>query len=77
MQSTTTPRDARHWLTTSEAAEYIRRPAATLKAWRARRIGPPYVAPSRRVVLYRRDQLDAWLARSSVSTEPDTRRGAA
>ena len=47
-------------LTTSEAAELLRAPVATLRYWRHRNIGPRSFRLGRRV-LYRRDDLVAWI----------------
>ena len=47
-------------LTISEAAELLRAPVATLRYWRHRDIGPRSFRLGRRV-LYRRDDLVAWI----------------
>jgi excisionase family DNA binding protein len=47
-------------LTISEAAEMLRAPVATLRYWRHLGTGPHSFRLGRRV-LYRRDDLDAWV----------------
>jgi excisionase family DNA binding protein len=47
-------------LTISEAAELLRAPVATLRYWRHRNTGPRSFRLGRRV-LYRRDDLHAWI----------------
>jgi excisionase family DNA binding protein len=47
-------------LTITEAAELLRAPVATLRYWRHRNIGPCSFRIGRRV-LYRRDDLHAWI----------------
>ncbi len=47
-------------LTITEAAELLRTPVATLRFWRHRNIGPRSFRLGRRV-LYRRDDLRAWI----------------
>ncbi len=48
-------------LTITEAAEVLRAPVATLRYWRQLGIGPRSFRLGRRV-LYRRDDLHAWIA---------------
>jgi excisionase family DNA binding protein len=48
-------------LTIAEAAELLRAPVATLRYWRHRNIGPRSFRLGRRV-LYRTDDLHAWIA---------------
>jgi excisionase family DNA binding protein len=47
-------------LTIAEAAEVLRTPVATLRYWRHRNTGPRSFRLGRRV-LYRRDDLRAWI----------------
>ena len=47
-------------LTITEAAELLRTPVATLRYWRHRNIGPRSFRLGR-CVLYRRDDLHAWI----------------
>jgi excisionase family DNA binding protein len=47
-------------LTITEAAELLRAPVATLRFWRHRNTGPRSFRLGRRV-LYRRDELHAWI----------------
>ena len=60
---------------TVAAAKYIGVSPRTLEAWRLRGGGPPFHKPKgARIVLYRRDELDAWAGGSRSSTsqaEPD------
>lgn len=48
-------------MTTRDAAAYLKVGKATLEQMRARGKGPPYTRAGRRV-LYRRAEVDAWLA---------------
>ena len=48
-------------LTIAEAADLLRAPVATLRYWRHRNTGPRSFRLGRRV-LYRRDDLHAWIA---------------
>jgi excisionase family DNA binding protein len=48
-------------LTIAEAADVLRTPVATLRYWRHQGIGPRSFRLGRRV-LYRRDDLRAWIA---------------
>lgn len=47
-------------LTITEAADLLRAPVATLRYWRHLHVGPPSFRLGRRV-LYRRDDLRAWI----------------
>lgn len=47
-------------LTITEVAGRLRRPAGTLRQWRHRGVGPRSFRIGRRV-MYRRDDVDAWL----------------
>jgi len=49
-------------LTISETADLVRAPVATLRYWRHRGTGPRSFRLGRRV-LYRRDDVDAWIQR--------------
>ena len=49
-------------LTITETAELVRAPVATLRYWRHRGTGPRSFRLGRRV-LYRRDDVDAWIQR--------------
>lgn len=52
-----------------DAAPMIGVNAATLKAWRRKGIGPPYVRFGNRV-RYRVCDIEAWLAAHTVTPEP-------
>ena len=49
-------------LTPAEAAEYLRYPVETLRAWRYRGTGPQYFRAGNHV-RYRRAALDQWIAK--------------
>ena len=56
-------------VTITEAAELLRAPVATLRYWRHRNTGPRSFRLGRRV-LYRRDDLRAWIdARAGQTSE--------
>lgn len=48
-------------MTTAEVAEYIRTPEATLRFWRHRNEGPRAFRLGGKRVMYRRQDVDAWL----------------
>ncbi|MET7643012.1 helix-turn-helix domain-containing protein [Streptomyces sp. NPDC005426] len=48
-------------LTTKELAVYLRKPVATVRGWRYRKVGPVGFRLGRDVV-YRRSAVDVWLA---------------
>lgn len=48
-------------LTTKELAAYLRKPVATVRGWRYRKVGPTGFRLGREVV-YRRSAVEAWLA---------------
>ena len=54
------PSQDRELLTIAEAAELLRAPVATLRYWRHQGTGPRSFRLGRRV-LYRRDDLHAWI----------------
>lgn len=49
------------WMTAREAAEYMRTTPGTLSTLRSDHKGPKYYKPSKRRVLYRKSDIDAWL----------------
>lgn len=49
-------------LTPREAADYLRTTVGALAQHRYRGDGPRYYAPSRKMVRYRKDWIDEWLA---------------
>ena len=60
---------APHFLTAPEAADRLRLSASTLAHMRRRGDGPPFVAVSRRRILYRTHEIERWLEkRSFLST---------
>lgn len=54
-----------------EAAEYLRSSASTLAKARMTGSGPAYVKQNARRVVYRRADLDAWLAGKVVTSTSD------
>lgn len=54
-------------LTVDELAEELRVPAGTFRSWRAQRKGPKSFKIGRRVV-YRRSEVEAWLAAQEQAT---------
>jgi excisionase family DNA binding protein len=54
-------------LTIDEAADLVRAPVATLRCWRHRNTGPRSFRLGRRV-LYRRDDLNAWINTNAGQT---------
>lgn len=54
------PAQPDQWLTTREAARYLRRVPSTLEDWRKKGIGPRFYQQGRRV-RYRRSDLDGWM----------------
>jgi len=50
------------WMTTAEAAAYLRRSPMTLANWRRAKTGPPWHQPAGEGgnVIYHRDELDTW-----------------
>lgn len=57
--------DPPDYLVTTEAAQMLRTPVATLYAWRQRGGGPPARKVGKRL-LYRRDELIAWINQHST-----------
>lgn len=53
--------DGDMWMTTKEAASYARTTPGTLSTLRCDHKGPKYYKPSKRRVLYKKSDLDAWL----------------
>jgi hypothetical protein len=51
----------------TQAAELLCVEPRTLEGWRARRIGPRFIAYSRRCVRYRLSDLQAWLDSKAVA----------
>tara|TARA_R100000808_G_C2096195_1_gene114833 strand:- start:493 stop:702 length:210 start_codon:yes stop_codon:yes gene_type:complete len=58
-----------HYMTTAEAADYLRIKPDTLKVWRHRSTGPRYFKPSPGLVRYRRQDLDAWIELQEADQE--------
>jgi hypothetical protein len=62
----------RGFLRTDGAADYLGEPftSSTLKTYRAKRKGPPYYRGATREVLYKPEDLDAWVRTKRV--DPST-----
>lgn len=56
-------------MTTDEVADYLHIPAATLRYWRHRGTGPKSFTMGPRRVMYRRQDVDAWLAEQIAASE--------
>lgn len=56
-------------LTQARAAELLNVKPRTLENYRARRVGPPFIAISRRCVRYRLADLEAWIASKAIAEE--------
>lgn len=54
-------------LTTKELAAYLRKPVATVRGWRYRKVGPAGFRLGRDIV-YRRTTVEAWLAEREKAT---------
>jgi len=67
--STDAPRLASELMTMTEAATYLRTPVATLRYWRHMGSGPAGFRLGRRVV-FRRDDVDRWIAERQQSQRP-------
>ena len=52
--------------TEEELAEELRKPKATLQAWRHRRVGPAWTKIGKSVV-YGREAVEAWLSKQTVN----------
>jgi hypothetical protein len=52
-----------------DAARLLKLSTATLQAWRARRIGPPFVVLSRKAVRYRVGELEEFVKQREVATD--------
>lgn len=53
-------------LTDAEVSVLLHNKPATLRHWRARKQGPPFIRINGRRVLYRRTDVDAWIASKVV-----------
>ena len=55
-------------LTPEQAAELLQMAPITLAIWRSQRIGDlPYIKLSSKAIRYRRSDIEAWLARRTVT----------
>jgi hypothetical protein len=64
------PDPATVFLTTAELAARLRRSAISLRKWRSRKCGPPFLRPGGpgSPVLYRISDIDAWERAQTVET---------
>ena len=58
-------------LTIQQAADHLGRPVATLYDWRYKKVGPPSAKIGGRVV-YRAEDLEAWVERQFAAAVGDT-----
>jgi hypothetical protein len=71
MASTTrapAPPPAGTLLTPAQTAERLQVEPRTLKDWRYRRVGPPFIRLNPRCVRYRQLDLDRWVAMQAIET---------
>ncbi len=64
--------DGETYFTPAEAAAYIRRSSRTLEDWRIEKTGPVYLklgVSKRSNVMYRKRDLDVWMASFAVNPE--------
>ena len=60
-------------MSNDEVAAYLKMAPATIKFWRYQRKGPPFLrVPGSQQVLYKRDEVQAWLAAGQI--EPTRRK---
>lgn len=62
-------------MTTAEVADYLKTPPATLRFWRHKGTGPKGFRLGGRRVMYRRQDVDAWLM-EQIDAEQDRKLGA-
>ena len=60
----------REWLTTNEAAEYLRLHFTTLYKWRREGVGPKYYGTDKRI-RYRKQDLDDWMMSDGKDNQPN------
>ncbi len=58
-------------MNTDQFAEYVGIKPNTAYHWRARGVGPKYIKPTERTLLYRRDDVDEWLASRELTSTSD------
>jgi predicted DNA-binding transcriptional regulator AlpA len=69
MDATRTPE--REFLTTEEVADWLRRPVPTLKSWRCRGEGPPWLKLAGNVV-YSTAEVRTWIESQKVASRERT-----
>lgn len=67
----TAGRDSDPLFTPREAAERLRMSKSSLDKMRCGRDGPPFHAPTKRKIVYRQSDLDAWLAKRRYRSTRD------
>ena len=58
-------------MNTDQFAEYVGIKPNTAYHWRARGVGPKYIKPTQRTLVYRRDDVDEWLASRELTSTSD------
>ena len=66
--------DSAQILRAKQAAQYIGMAPSTLAKWRMRNCGPRYIRAGKRIVVYRRRDLDRWLDEHELAAQPGTSR---
>ncbi|WP_219846847.1 AlpA family transcriptional regulator [Bifidobacterium sp. UTCIF-24] len=61
--------DGDQWFTCRMAAAYVHSTVGSLSTMRSNHTGPKYYKPSKRRVLYRKSDLDAWLEGTASTRE--------
>ncbi|MEE6295706.1 helix-turn-helix transcriptional regulator [Georgenia wangjunii] len=59
-------------MTTAEVAEHLGIPAETLRYWRHKGTGPKSFRLGEKLVRYRREDVDHWVAEQVAAAEPRT-----
>jgi predicted DNA-binding transcriptional regulator AlpA len=59
------------YITTRQAAEHLGVSTSWLEKLRVYGSGPPYFKPSERRILYRRDEIEAWISSSRRTSTSD------
>ena len=64
------------YMTTRQTAEHLGVSTSWLEKMRVSGFGPPYFKPSERRILYRHDEIDAWLAQYRKTSTSEVQTGA-
>jgi predicted DNA-binding transcriptional regulator AlpA len=62
------------YLTTEQVAEIVHLTPATVRYWRHMNTGPKHFRAGGKRVLYRREDIDAWLDEQYAADNPETAR---